>query len=163
MQDPNFLLYHRRPGKVLRTQCTAFWEQSIASIVIYTPSLVAAALLVNLDQEWKYGDKVVLNNLEFNWNLFAILFMGFISVGLFKAFENYNRHLLDQGTDPSAQEYNVPLWGEVVRQVLRGTLLMLALSVAPFFLINIVTHHDAKRDYVYISVVKANSSHIIQA
>ena len=94
--------------------------------------------------------------------LFAILFMGFISVGLFKSFEYYNRHLLDQGTDPSAQEYNVPLWGEVVRQVLRGTLLMLALSVAPFFLINIVTHHDAKRDYVYISVVKANSSHIIQ-
>ena len=161
LQDPNFLLYHRRPGKVLRMQCTAFWEQSLAALVIYTLSLVAAALLVNLDKGWKYGDKVVLNNVEFNWNLAAILVMGFISVGLlhclvFKAYEYYNRHLLDQGTDPSIQEDNLPL------RVLRGTFLILALTVAPFFLVNILTHHDAKRDYIYISVVKANSSHIVQ-
>ena len=165
LQDPNFLLYHRRPGKVLRMQCTAFWEQSLAALVIYTLSLVAAALLVNLDHGWKYGDKVVLNNVEFNWNLAAILVMGFISVGLFKAFECYNRHLLDQDTDPSVQETNLP-WGEVfcqvLPQVLRGIFLMLALIVAPFFLVNILTHHDAKRDYIYISVIKENSSHIIQ-
>ena len=163
LQDSNFLLYHRQPGKVLRMQCTAFWEQSLAALVIYTLSLVAAALIVNLDKGWKYGDKVVLNNVEFNWNLAAILVMGFISVGLFKAFECYNRHLLDQCTDPSVQENNLP-WGEVVRQVLpqvlKGIFLMLALTMAPFFLVNILTHHDAKRDYVYISVVKANYSQI---
>ena len=159
LQDSNFLLYHRHPGKVLGMQCTAFREQSLAALVIYTLSLVIAALLVNLDQGWKYGDKVVLNNVEFNWNLAAILVMGFISVGYF---EYYYRHLLDQGTDPSVQENNLP-WGEVVcqvlPQVLRGIFLMLALTVAPFFLVNILTQ---KRDYIYISVIKANSSHIIQ-
>ena len=163
LQDPNILLYHRRPGKVLRMQCTAFWEQSLAALVIYTLSLVAAALLVNLDKGWKYGDKVVLNNVEFNWNLAAILVMGFVSVGLFKAFECYNRHLLDQGTNPSVQENNLPSRGKVVvGKVLRGTFLLLASTVVPFFLVNFFTHHDAKVGYSYISLVKGNLTQIIQ-
>ena len=146
-------------------QHTAFWEQSLAAIVIYAPSLVAAALLVNLKKDRKYGNKVVLNNEEFNFNLLAILFMGLISIGLCKTYEYFNKHLLadpDSDTDSVCQEHDPPSRGKVVCQVLRGTFLVLALTVAPFFLVNFFTHHDAKMGYSYISLVHDNSTHIIQ-
>ena len=143
-------------------QHTAFWEQSLAAIVIYTPSLVAAALLVNLNEDWNYGNRVVLNNVEFNFNLLAILFMGFVSIGLCKTNEYFNRHIIAQSSDDVDEEYNPPSRGEVICQVLRGTFLMLALTVAPFFLVNFFTHHDAKTGYSYISLVNGNSTHVIQ-
>ena len=143
-------------------QHTAFWEENLAAFVIYTPSLVAAALLVNLKKDWKYGNKVVLNNVEFNFNILAILFMGLISIGLCKAYEYLNRHILAQDSDPTDQEYETPSRRKVVCQVLTGTILVLTLTVAPFFLVNIFIHHDAKTGYSYISLVKDNSTHIIQ-
>ena len=136
-------------------QHKAFLEQSITASVIYVPSLVIAILLVNLIHGWNYGDRVVLNNLEFNGNLVTMLFMGFISIGLIKGVKFFNAQV--QGSDPDIREYKRAFW-----QVLRGTFLLLTTTVVPFVVVNILTHHDATCDLVYISMVKGNSTHIIQ-
>lgn len=139
-------------------QHRTFLEQSLTASAIYAPSLVAAALLVNLDGEWNYGDRVVLNNVEFNGNIVTALVIGFISIALAKAVTIFDAP--DQGMPHAIvaiRGYRRAVW-----LVLRGTLILLTTTVLPFVLVNIMTHHDSRYDMVYVSMENGNSTRIIQ-
>ena len=159
-------------------QHRTFLQQSLAASIIYAPSMVAAAILVNFNEDWNYGDRVVFNNLEFNVNIVTALIMGFISIGLAwyikivngsevghpaekelptgneAAVEKHVEH--GPSSDPAIKAYKKPLL-----QVLRATILLL-MTVVPFVIVNCMTHHDSRQDMVYVSIVNGNLTRTIQ-
>ena len=172
---------------MLTMQHRTFLQQSLAASIIYAPSMVAAALLVNLNEDWNYGDRVVFNNLEFNVNIVTALIMGFISIGLAWYIKIVNgsevghpaekelpvlpkdiptqcgneAEIGKHGEHYSRSDRTIRAYKKPFLQVLRATILLL-MTVVPFVIVNFMTHHDSRQDMVYVSIVNGNSTRTIQ-
>ena len=56
------------------------WKfQCIITCIVYIPSLVVVAILVNFVQAWKYDDGIIFDNYEINTNICMSILMGIIS------------------------------------------------------------------------------------
>ena len=66
-------------------QYLTFWYQTIASVVIYVPTLIIIFIIINFDttgfmEQWKCDSQIIFDNYEFKLYILQVISMGFISL-----------------------------------------------------------------------------------
>ena len=67
---------------MIALQYQTFWCQSILSIIIYGPTLIVIAILVNFYPCFRYNSNIILENTEFNIAICTSVIAGFLSLML---------------------------------------------------------------------------------
>ena len=147
-----------RRGKLSRStkkrtlQHDTFIDQTIASLVIYVPSLLIAFFLINFNKGWNYSDDIVLNNLQFNVNIFTIMAIGAYSMVL----AMFNSH--DQNDYSSAPQLKCRIFSQVIRGICLTMVTVLSIVIFNITMLIIV-----KEPMAFISVTNSHETHIIRA
>ena len=67
---------------MIELQYKTFKWQTLASCIVYIPTLIVIMVLVNTDRSHCYDSEVIYNNFEFNTKHVMLIVMGLISVVL---------------------------------------------------------------------------------
>ena len=90
-QDKSYNVYlfyfysFRTQQNQIDRQYLTFWYQTIASVVIYVPTLIITFIIINFDttgfmEQWKCDSRIIFDNYEFKLYILQVISMGFISL-----------------------------------------------------------------------------------
>ena len=72
--------FKRIRGQMFKLRKDAFLTQNAAALLIYLPSLVTCAIVVNCVKSHNYDDQVILSNMQFNAAIATVIILGIVSL-----------------------------------------------------------------------------------
>ena len=75
-----FFTYRKHKKRMIALQYNIFWSQSISSTIIFIPTLIIVAILVNTYPCFGYNPNIILRNTEFNIAICTTILTGLLSL-----------------------------------------------------------------------------------